>query len=191
MNMGKIRFGTKEIIALAVGAVLFACIRMLEYYIESRGIVTEYVAGLVNPGLLVVAAVAVFFGPVSGMLCGIGGNLIVRAMLGSSVRFLELFTLGLYGFLIGIYYGKLHYRYDRFGIRELIDFNVVQVLVGILCGVLILPLGKFLIDGTGINEAVVYGTMSTIGVSITVGVILSLIMFIVSVVASGSSRRDT
>lgn len=191
MSMGKIKFGTKEIVGLVIGVVLFACIRALENYLYAQKIVPVDFYMWISPGLLVIAATAVFFGSVCGMLCGIGGGLIARAMLGSSVGFLELFVLGLYGLLIGIYYGKIQYKYDGFGLRQLIDFNVIQVLVGIICGVFVIPLGRFLLDGTGINESIVNGTKSTIGASVMVGVILSPIMLIAGIAASKRSDYDT
>lgn len=191
MNMKKIRFGTREIVAMVIGVMLFASTRLFENYADINGLVPDWVSVWIRPGMLIVAATAVFFGPVCGMLCGIGGSLVVRALFGTSVKFLELFTMGLFGFLIGLYYGKLHYRNDRFGMREFVDFNVVQTLVGIICGIFIMPLGRFMIDGAGLNEAVVNGTKSTIGTSIMICVVLSTIVFIVSAVQSRHRGGDT
>ncbi len=191
MNMNKTRFGTKEIIASVVGTMLFAGIRILEDYLFSKGIIQPEIAVWIGLGVPVLAAVALFFGPVCSVLCAIGGELISRAILGTSVRYLELFTLGLYGLLIGVFFGKLHNRNYRFGIRDVIDFNVIQMLAGIICGMFILPLGQFMIDGRGINEAIVIGGKKTVGISVTVGVILSVAMFIVSLVTSGRKYRDT
>lgn len=186
--MKRIRFGTKEIVALVLGVVLFAGIRVIENYLYTRKIMPSDVYSWVSPGLIVIAAIAVFYGPACGMLCGIGGNLIVRALFGSSVGYLELFTLGLYGLLIGIYFRRLHNRHDGSALREVVDFNVIQVLVGIICGIFVIPLGRFLIDGTGINEAIVNGTKSTVGVSVMAGVILSPI--ILAVDTASSRHRD-
>ena len=190
MSMENIRFGTREIVAMVTGVVLFAAARLLENYIFSKGILPESLAGWSGLGLLIIAASAVFFGPVCGMLCGIGGDLIIRALFGSSVRFLELFTLGLYGLLIGIFYGRLQGNRYRFGVHEFVDFNVIQILVGITCGIFIVPLGRFMIDGSDLSESIVYGTQRTLGVSVMVGVILPLMMFIVSRKSSGRKDRD-
>lgn len=188
--MENIKFGTREIVAMVTGVALFAAARVLENYIFSKGILPENLAGWFGLGLLIIATSAVFFGPVCGMLCGIGGDLIIRALFGSSVRFLELFTLGLYGLLIGIFYGRLQGNRYRFGIREFVDFNVIQILVGITCGIFIVPLGRFMIDGSDLSESIVYGTQRTLGVSVMVGVILPVIMFIVSRKSSGRKDRD-
>lgn len=190
MSMENIKFGTREIVAMVTGVALFAAARLLENYIFSKGILPESLAGWSGLGLLIIAASAVFFGPVCGMLCGIGGDLIIRALFGSSVRFLELFTLGLYGLLIGIFYGRLQGNRYRFGIREFVDFNVIQILVGITCGIFIVPLGRFMIDGSDLSESIVYGTQRTLGVSVMVGVILPVMMFIVSRKSSGRKDRD-
>lgn len=190
MSMENIKFGTREIVAMVTGVALFAAARLLENYIFSKGILPESLAGWSGLGLLIIAASAVFFGPVCGMLCGIGGDLIIRALFGSSVRFLELFTLGLYGLLIGIFYGRLQGNRYRLGIREFVDFNVIQILVGITCGIFIVPLGLFMIDGSDLSESIVYGTQRTLGVSVMVGVILPVIMFIVSRKSSGRKDRD-
>ena len=190
MSMENIKFGTREIVAMVTGVALFAAARLLENYIFSKGILPESLAGWSGLGLLIIATSAVFFGPVCGMLCGIGGDLIIRALFGSSVRFLELFTLGLYGLLIGIFYGRLQGNRYRFGIREFVDFNVIQILVGITCGIFIVPLGRFMIDGSDLSESIVYGTQRTLGVSVMVGVILPLMMFIVSRKSSVCKDRD-
>lgn len=188
--MENIKFGTREIVAMVTGVALFAAARLLENYIFSKGILPESLAGWSGLGLLIIATSAVFFGPVCGMLCGIGGDLIIRALFGSSVRFLELFTLGLYGLLIGIFYGRLQGNRYRFGIHEFVDFNVIQILVGITCGIFIVPLGRFMIDGSDLSESIVYGTQRTLGVSVMVGVILPLMMFIVSRKSSVRKDRD-
>ena len=190
MSMENIKFGTREIVAMVTGVALFAAARLLENYIFSKGILPESLAGWSGLGLLIIATSAAFFGPVCGMLCGIGGDLIIRALFGSSVRFLELFTLGLYGLLIGIFYGRLQGNRYRFGIREFVDFNVIQILVGITCGIFIVPLGRFMIDGSDLSESIVYGTQRTLGVSVMVGVILPVMMFIVSRKSSGRKDRD-
>ena len=190
MSMENIKFGTREIVAMVTGVALFAAARLLENYIFSKGILPESLAGWSGLGLLIIATSAVLFGPVCGMLCGIGGDLIIRALFGSSVRFLELFTLGLYGLLIGIFYGRLQGNRYRFGVREFVDFNVIQILVGITCGIFIVPLGRFMIDGSDLSESIVYGTQRTLGVSVMVGVILPVMMFIVSRKSSGRKDRD-
>ena len=62
---------------MVTGVALFAAARLLENYIFSKGILPESLAGWSGLGLLIIAASAVFFGPVCGMLCGIGAGLAV------------------------------------------------------------------------------------------------------------------
>ena len=47
-----------------------------------------------------------------------------------------------------------------------------------------------MIDGSDLSESIVYGTQRTLGVSVMVGVILPVIMFIVSRKSSGRKDRD-
>ncbi len=185
--MDTMKFGTKEIVASVAGAFLFAAARVFESYIYEKGTIPMLTGECICLGILVIAVTAVFFGPVCGLVCGIGGDLIIRTLPGNHVSLLELSTLALYGLTLGWYYGKKHYNPDRFGFREFIDFNVIQIALAILCGMFIMPLGTYL-AGADVDESVRMGLASTVVTVVMVGVIVPLIMLIVRGVRSSKRK---
>ena len=107
--MNKIRYGTKEIIATIVGCAVFILAQWLEIYLINEKILPEDTYSWVQFRVLGVAIVSVFFGPVSGVLCGLGGDLLVNLVFDPFISYPEVLSVGLYGLFIGLYYGKYHF----------------------------------------------------------------------------------
>ena len=189
--MDKFRFGTKEIIATVIGATLSIIVRWAENRLLFAGIVDPGVFDWVQPGLFVVALTAVFFGPVSGMLCGIAGGFLGYVMFFPSISYPRVAALGVYGFFLGMYFGKTHYDMSEFSLRTFADFNAVQMLSVIFTGMAFLPLARFLIENVNMYEEMTTGAKSVIGNSVLIGIGCPIAMFIVHAVISRNKKRGT
>ena len=189
MSMEKFRYGTKEIIATLAGVALAVCSGWLEIYLVSAGIVPGQVFEWVRIRALIVAITAVFFGPVSGVICGIGSNLLIGVMFESVIDYPEVFVLGLYGFFIGLYFGKTHYDRKRLSVRTFVDFNAIQIMTSIVCTMFIIPLFRTLIEDVSIYDSITEGARRTAGNTIVIGVICSLLILTVGIV-SGSEKKS-
>ncbi|MBO4266257.1 MAG: ECF transporter S component [Lachnospiraceae bacterium] len=181
--MNKTKFGTKEIIATVVTVTLVCGERALEEYMVSQGISGMIVFDWVNLQVLTIMIAAVFFGPISGAVCAIGGDLLVNILFEESINYPEILVLGLYGFFMGMYIGQFHYDRLHFSFKDFIDFNAVQIMGSIILAMFLMPMLEFLINDANLYESVIEGTKQTIGTSVVVGLICPFIMMIVAMVA--------
>lgn len=186
--MNNFRYGTKEIIATLTGCFLIVCERYFELYLLSKGLITMQVLDWVRLRILVVAIAAVFFGPISGCITGMGGGLLISVIFEKDVSYEGLLVLGFYGFIVGLYFGKMHYDMKRFSARTFVDFNAVQILAGILCALFLVPLVEFMIRDIDLYNGVVTGAKRAAGDILTVGIICPVIMLIVSTLLGNRGR---
>ena len=185
--MSYFKYGTKEIIATVSGCFLMVCVTWLESYLQGAGVVDERILEWVMLKILIVAIAAVFFGPISGCITGLGGELLIGVVFGGNVDYIDLIVLGFYGFVLGLYFGKMHYDRRRFSGRTFVDFNAIQIMLGIICLMFLIPMMDFMIKDADLNEAVVAGAKRTVGSLVIVGLVCPAIMMAVSA-ASGSLR---
>ena len=186
-SMEKLRYGTNEVIATVGCAVLFVLGQWLEMTLIERGIIPPQVYEWVQLRVLAVAIAAVFFGPISGLLCGLGGDLMINVIFESVISYPEVIVLGLYGFLLGFYFGKMHYVKKNFTPVVFADFTVIHVLIGILCTLFVVPLAKFMLEDVTIRDGVSLGVKSLTGNSILVGTICPVIMAVVGAIKTRRS----
>lgn len=180
--MNKTKFGTKEIIATVVAVILVCAERSLEEYMVSQGISGMIFFDWVNLQVLTIMIAAVFFGPISGVMCAVGGDLLLNIIFEESINYPEIVALGLYGFFMGMYIGQVHYDRRHFEFRDFIDFNAVQIMGGIILAMFLMPMLDFLINDADLYESVIEGTKMTVGTAAAVGLICPFIMTIVAMV---------
>ena len=187
--MEKYRYGTKEIIATILGVGIFVASIPLERLLASAGAVPALVFNWITFRVLIVAIVAVFFGPICGILVGAGGNLLVFKIFESSIVYPEVIVLGLYGFTLGWYYGKRHLDLKRVTSQTILDFNAVQIMVSILFVLFLSPLLHFLFEGEGVYDAVAASARWTAGGCVLVGIVGSILICVVSLITRSRQKR--
>lgn len=189
--MEKLRYGTKEIIATICAVILIIASRWLEIsFLPVTGGAFS-LNDWVMLRVLVVSVAAVFFGPATGLIGGLSGDLLINMVFGQAIDYPEMTAMGLYGLFLGLYFGKTHFDVRNVDIHSVIDFNVVQILAGVFVTLFFIPMIKFLTGALDLNAAVISGARYAVGNSLLVGIICPLIMCIVSAVAKRSRRRTT
>ena len=187
--MDRFRYGTKEIIATMVSCILIAFVKYAEERMLSGGILSEQVLSRMSFGVLIVAVAAVFFGPVSAALSGFGGVLLTSLILGGDIDYLILLILGIYGFSLGLYFGRMHYDPRKFTYRTILDFNAILIIEMIICCMFIIPLLRFMINDTDLYEEITIGAQRTVGNCLLTGVICPVIMLVASLILKERSRK--
>lgn len=178
----KFRYGTKEIIVTIIGSALAVATQYLELALFPPGSALSALGSLINLRIVVIAAAAVFFGPVAGMLTGLGGELLLNVMFSTSVDYPGILVLGAYGFFIGYYFGKRHYEPERFAPVTIVDFNAVQIMIAIFLSMIALPLSRFIISDINLYDLVITGAKAALVNSVIVGIIVPILMGIVYLV---------
>lgn len=178
--MENIKYGVPEIIASFLGAFLIVVVEWMEKYAIYCGFLPLEVYNWIQFRVLVVSLVAVFFGPVAGIVCGIGGDMLINVILETSISYTEVITMGFFGFFLGKNYDRFMVREGRFGMQEYFDFNVISIMTGISAGVMIMPLLSFLIAKSNLFATVTVGIKSVVGNSVINAIVCGIAMAVAS-----------
>ncbi|MCR5686973.1 MAG: ECF transporter S component [Lachnospiraceae bacterium] len=190
--MERFRYGTKEIIATVCSAALFVLMRHIGSYLAVSGMLNPEVFEWIRPGVVIVTVCAVFFGPVSGMLCAVAGEFLMYVTAEPNISYPRIIAIGLYGFFVGLYFGRTHYDPEDFTPRAFMDFNAIQIMCGIFVTMIFLPLARFIAEDANIYDEITAGVKSLVGCAVTVGIICPIIMGIVcAVLVAVHKKRGT
>lgn len=181
--MSKIVYGVREIIASILGAFLFTFAEWAERYLISTGIIGNAFYDWVQFGILILTLTATLYGPVAGIICGVGGGLLLNVMSLASLSFPVVVSLGLFGLIMGGFYDKFKIRAGEFGGREYFDFAALSLFAEIASTVMVMPMLAFMIYGDNLFDTITMGVKSLVGNSVVTlvicGVILGIISFLV------------
>lgn len=181
--MNKIVYGVREIIASILGAFLFAFVEWIEKYLISAGIIGNAFYDWVQFGILILTLTAALYGPVAGIICGVGGGLLINVMSLSSFSFPVVASLGVFGLTMGAFYDKFKIRTGEFGGREYFDFAAVSLFAHIASAVMIMPMLAFVIYRDNLYDTITTGVKSLVGNSVVTLVICGVILGIISALA--------
>lgn len=178
--MNKYRFGTKEVVAVIVTIVLYVLLEALERYLITCGVLNDYVLDWIRFRVVVTIISAAIFGPIVGVISGLGGALLVDVMFYDYISYSEVITYAISGYLIGRYYSKFNVLAGKFKGMAILDFNIIQVLNHIVCSILFVPLFRFITENENLNDAIVLGAKNAVGAMIGTGIIGTFVMWFVS-----------
>jgi len=125
----------------------------------------------------VLAFIAAVFGPIAGLLAGLIGHFLVDFSFGWGVWWSWVITSAFFGCAVGFATSKLKVDEGEFGKKEIIIFNVSQVVVHLVSWALVAPVLDILIYAEPANKVFVQGLVSA-GVNIlTTAVVGTLLLF--------------
>jgi len=179
--MGEYRFGSKEVIAVILGTLLYVGAEWLERNLITNGIIAGEILNWVRIRIFIVSIIAAVYGPVVGMICGVGGAVLVCELFLVPDMPMEAFIYGLYGYLMGRFANRFYVLDGQFRGIAIFDFNVVQVFANTICSIMIAPLILFLVNGTNLYESIELGEMNAVGSIVLIGVIGTIGMHFISV----------
>ena len=174
--MERFRYGTKETIATLIGLACFVLAEWLQMILADRGILSANLYGWVQLRVLVIAIVAVFFGPLCGVFTGLGGDLLINVIFESKISYPEVIVLGVYGLFMGLYIGRIHFNRKGFTVRDFVDFNAIQIFAGLFCSLFMIPMLLHFIEDIDVTRGVMIGAKSAFGNSVAVGTVVPIIM---------------
>ncbi len=164
-------FKTRTIVATALGAALFMLLFMyvkIPSGIPETAFQTAYGLG---------AFFAALFGPIAGGLIAFIGHACSDALQYGSPWWSWVIASGVTGFLYGFVYPKLQVEEGIFTWKDVLRFNVVQVVANIIAWIVIAPLLDIAIYAEPVNLVFTQGAVAALVNSISAGVIGTLLLF--------------
>ncbi|CRK82338.1 ECF-type riboflavin transporter substrate-binding protein [Neobacillus massiliamazoniensis] len=156
---------TKTIVAIGIGTAVFVILGRF------ASIPTGIPNTTIETSYAFLALMAVIFGPIAGGLIGLIGHSLKDAIFYGSPWWSWVVVSAFVGFLIGLLTRKIKIEDGEFGAKQIISFNITQVLVQAIGWVLIAPTLDILIYAEPANKVFVQGIVAGTSNIVTVGII--------------------
>lgn len=166
------KFSVKTIVAIGIGAALFFVLGRfvaIPSPVPNTNISSQY-------GLL--AFMAAIFGPLAGLLIGLIGHALIDFSWGGSfggIWWSWVIASAVCGLIMGIGTRKLNLSSGRFSGKDILRFNVTQIIAHIICWGGIAPALDVLIYHEPTEKLVAQGLMAGVANIVTTAVIGTLL----------------
>lgn len=167
-------FKTKTIVATGLGAALFMLMFMyvkIPTGIPETDIQTAYGVG---------AFFAALFGPIAGGLIAFIGHALSDSLQYGSAWWSWVIASGVTCFGIGLIYPRLKVEEGEFSVKDIVVYNVWQVVCNAVAWILVAPVLDIVIYAEPVNLVFTQGAVATLWNSVSAGVIGTLLLLIYS-----------
>ena len=163
------KISVKSIVAIGIGAALFFVLGRfvaIPSPVPNTNITTQY-------GLL--AVLAMVYGPVAGALIGLIGHALIDFSYGWGIWWSWVFASAVFGLLVGLLAKIFKINAYEVTKKNLIGFNVIQVVSHLICWGAVAPALDIAIYNEPIEKLFTQGLMSGIGNSVTTAIVGTLL----------------
>lgn len=165
------KLSIKTIVAIGIGAAVFMIL----------GRFGSIPSGIPNTNIetcyAFLALMAILYGPIAGFAIGFIGHLLKDLIFFGSPWFSWVIASAIVGFIIGLSWKKLKVDEGNFEKREIIVFNIYQIVANALAWVLIAPTLDVFIYAEPANKVYLQGAVAGTSNAITVGVLGSILLY--------------
>lgn len=179
-------FKTKTIVATGLGAALFTLLFM--YVKVPTGIPETQIQTAYGVG----AFFAALFGPIAGGLLAFIGHFISDSVQYGSAWISWVIASGVTCFIVGLVYPKLKVDEGIFGAKDMVKFNIYQIIGNIIGWIIVAPLLDIVIYAEPVNLVFVQGVVAAISNAVSAGVIGTILLKLYSATraSKGSLSKD-
>jgi energy-coupling factor transport system substrate-specific component len=159
------KLSTKTIVAIGIGTAVFVILGRfvsIPTGIPNTQIETSYAF---------LALMAVIFGPIAGGLIGLIGHALKDAIFYGSPWWSWVIVSAIVGLLIGFATRKINLEDGEFKAKQIVSFNIAQVIIQIIGWGVVAPWLDILIYAEPANKVFVQGMVAGVSNIVTVGVI--------------------
>lgn len=164
------QLSTKTIVAIGIGTAVFVILgrfASIPSGIPNTTIETSYAF---------LALMAVLFGPVAGGLIGLIGHALKDAIFYGSPWWSWVVVSALVGFFIGLATKKFNVQEGVFAKKQIITFNIAQVIIQAISWMLIAPVLDILIYAEPVNKVFLQGVVAGVANIVTVGILGTILI---------------
>ena len=177
---------TKTIVATGLGAAIFMLLFM---YVKVPSPIPET---SLQTAYGLAAFFGTLFGPIAGGLIGFIGHGLSDALQYGSPWWSWVIASGVAGFIFGFAFNTTDVENGEFKGKDIIKFNIIQIVGNIVAWVLVAPILDIVIYAEPVQLVFTQGIVAAIMNSITVGIIGTLLLVAYAGTRSkkGSITRD-
>ncbi|MBD5459179.1 MAG: ECF-type riboflavin transporter substrate-binding protein [Lachnospiraceae bacterium] len=177
----KSKFGIKEVVAIGIGTALFVALTEVQIplgFIPNTAL---------QPRAALMAFLAAVFGPVVGGIVGLLGHALGDALFYGSVWWSWVFPEAVAGVTIGLFAKKFAIKDGGFATKEIVLFNVIQIVANAAAWIVVAPLLDVVIYAEPASKVFAQGAWAFLGNIIIVGILGTLIAIGYSKIGGKSS----
>lgn len=99
---------------------------------------------------------------------------------------------GVLGLIIGLASKKLDLKNGIFGIKQILLFNITQIIANIIAWIIVAPIGDIIIYSEPVNKVFVQGISATLSNGITILIVGTLLLkaYAGTKIKKGSLRKE-
>lgn len=176
------QFSVKTVVAIGIGAALFFVLG--RFVSIPSGIPDTNIS--IQYGVL--AFIAAVFGPIAGFLAGIIGHFFIDFSFGWGIWWSWVIASSLFGCIMGFAASKMDIENGEFTKKDIIIFNVAQVVSHLLAWVGIAPCLDILIYKEPANKVFIQGLTSA-GINIVATAVVGTLLCIAY--AAAKPKKDS
>ncbi|WP_195266903.1 ECF-type riboflavin transporter substrate-binding protein [Clostridium sp. 1001275B_160808_H3] len=165
------KMSIKTIVAIGIGAAVFMILGRfgaIPSGIPNTNIETSYAF---------LALMSVLYGPIAGISIGLIGHALKDLVFFGSPWFSWVIASAVVGLIIGLSWKKLKVNDGEFNKKEIIVFNIYQVIANLIAWLLVAPTLDILIYAEPANKVYLQGIVAAISNSITVGILGTILLY--------------
>ena len=176
----------KSVVAIGIGAAIYVILARF----------TSIPTGIPNTNIEIVypflALLATIYGPVVGFSVGFIGHALGDFLMYGQTWWSWVLATAVLGLVIGLYGMRLDLENGVFTTKQMIGFNIVQIIANVVSWLIIAPVGDILIYSEPQNKVFFQGATATITNSISILILGTILLkaYAATKVKKGSLRRD-
>ncbi|MGT2637918.1 ECF-type riboflavin transporter substrate-binding protein [Streptococcus ratti] len=175
----------KAVVATGIGAALFVIIGIFINIplFANTSIQLQYA---------VQAFLAVLFGPAVGFFTGLIGHMVKDMFAGYGIWWSWVIPSGLVGLGIGFLKNRLRIEKGLFTAKDILTFNIVQVIINVIAWGIVAPLGDIIIFNEPASKVFVQGLLASVANALTIGIGATVLLAVYAKTRtqSGSLSKD-
>lgn len=184
--MGEKKLSTKTIVAIGIGTAVFVILG--RFVVIPTGVPNT----TIETSYAFLALMALLYGPVAGGLIGFIGHALKDAIFYGSPWWSWVLVSAFIGFLFGLAFKKINIEEGEFGVKQIVRFNIAQVIIQAIGWPLIAPILDIVIYAEPANKVFLQGIVSGGLNMLSVGILGTLLVTVYakSRTKSGSLHRE-
>ena len=174
----------KTFVAIGIGAALF--------FVLGRFLIIPVFANTnISLQYAVLGFFAVLFGPLAGVLIGLIGHALIDFTT-YGAWWSWIIASGVVGLMIGFAAKKINIESGEFGTKQIITFNIAQLIANAVAWVIVAPILDILIYSEPVSKVFAQGAIAGISNAITTGIVgtILLVAYSKTRVKSGSLDKE-
>lgn len=176
----------KSVVAIGIGAAIYVILARF----------TSIPTGIPNTNIEIVypflALLATIYGPVVGFSVGFIGHALGDFLMYGQTWWSWVLATAVLGLIIGLYSMRLDLDNGVFTVKQMVGFNVVQIIANVISWLVIAPVGDILIYSEPQNKVFLQGATATITNSLAILILGTILLkaYAATKVKKGSLRKD-